>query len=468
MADTTTSVPGPGVQQVLQHRQRLDVEVVGRLVEQQHVGPVDQQAQQLQAAPLATGQVAEPRPQPLAGEPEALEQLLRGELRPLPTLDVRADLLAATAARGPPGPARPGPGDEPGRLTTVVPTADACPRPRRRAAVQQPQQRRLARPVGPEQPDPVARAEPPGDAACSTAGGPAPARSESRPRGRRPACRAGRSANRCSANGSRGGGSSAISSLAASMRNFGLLVRAGGPRRSHASSLRSRFCRRSSVDGRQPRALGLGQHVGRVAAVVGVDLALGDLPGLRGRPRRGTTGRASRPRARRARHGAGARRASPPPRRRGGWWARPAAAGRGRRRAAARQRDPAPLAPGHACRPRCRDRRGSRTPSTPPSKAVSTSRIRGVAGPLVRRRGRPTTHVAQGRPPGRARRPARSSAHLHAAGARDPAGVGGPRPASVRSSVVLPPPLRPTTPTRAPSVMPTGRPSSSVRVPRPS
>ncbi|SIM50426.1 Uncharacterised protein [Mycobacteroides abscessus subsp. abscessus] len=46
---------------------------------------------------------------------------------------------------------------------------------------------------------------------------------------------------------SRTGGTSAISSLAASMRNFGLEVRAGAPRRSHASSLRIRFCRLASA-----------------------------------------------------------------------------------------------------------------------------------------------------------------------------------------------------------------------------
>ena len=52
---------------------------------------------------------------------------------------------------------------------------------------------------------------------------------------------------RVSESWSRGGGSSAISSAAASSRNFGLDVRAGAPRRSQASSLRSRFCRFSSV-----------------------------------------------------------------------------------------------------------------------------------------------------------------------------------------------------------------------------
>ncbi len=38
-----------------------------------------------------------------------------------------------------------------------------------------------------------------------------------------------------------------MSAFAASMRNFGLEVRAGAPRRSQASSLRMRFCRRASV-----------------------------------------------------------------------------------------------------------------------------------------------------------------------------------------------------------------------------
>ncbi len=46
---------------------------------------------------------------------------------------------------------------------------------------------------------------------------------------------------------SRGGGSSSISADAASRRNFGFDVRAGAPRRSQASSLRIRFCRRVST-----------------------------------------------------------------------------------------------------------------------------------------------------------------------------------------------------------------------------
>ena len=60
---------------------------------------------------------------------------------------------------------------------------------------------------------------------------------------------------RCSEMSSRAGGSSAMSALAASMRNCGLLVRAGGPRRSQASSFFtscSRFC--SAVDAMRSRS----------------------------------------------------------------------------------------------------------------------------------------------------------------------------------------------------------------------
>ena len=45
----------------------------------------------------------------------------------------------------------------------------------------------------------------------------------------------------------RTGGTSAMSAFAASIRNLGFDVRAGAPRRSHASSLRMRFCRFASA-----------------------------------------------------------------------------------------------------------------------------------------------------------------------------------------------------------------------------
>ena len=54
-------------------------------------------------------------------------------------------------------------------------------------------------------------------------------------------------ANRCSCSRSRGAGSSATGAAAASRRNFGFEVQAGGPRRSQASSFRSRLFRRAAA-----------------------------------------------------------------------------------------------------------------------------------------------------------------------------------------------------------------------------
>ncbi|SKT67951.1 Uncharacterised protein [Mycobacteroides abscessus subsp. abscessus] len=56
-----------------------------------------------------------------------------------------------------------------------------------------------------------------------------------------------RRANAVSATESRGGGTSAIKASAASMRYRGLDVRAGGPRRNQANSLRARLRRRASA-----------------------------------------------------------------------------------------------------------------------------------------------------------------------------------------------------------------------------
>ena len=71
---------GPAIEQVLELGQRLDVQVVGRLVEQQHVGLVHEQPEHLDPAPLAAGQIAYPGPLPFRGEAEPFEQLSRGEL----------------------------------------------------------------------------------------------------------------------------------------------------------------------------------------------------------------------------------------------------------------------------------------------------------------------------------------------------------------------------------------------------
>ena len=63
------------LEEVLQHRQGLNVEVVGGLIEQQNVGGLDQQAAEVQPPPFAAGELAN-RLVLLGGrEQEALQQL---------------------------------------------------------------------------------------------------------------------------------------------------------------------------------------------------------------------------------------------------------------------------------------------------------------------------------------------------------------------------------------------------------
>ena len=45
---------GPGVEQVLECRERLDIEVVGGLVEHEHIGLLHEQSHELEPAALTT------------------------------------------------------------------------------------------------------------------------------------------------------------------------------------------------------------------------------------------------------------------------------------------------------------------------------------------------------------------------------------------------------------------------------
>ena len=72
---------GPVVEEVLEGAQRVEVEVVGGLVEQQHVRLLRQGQQQLQAAALAAGQERDRRPLGVVVEPERLEQAGVGPVR---------------------------------------------------------------------------------------------------------------------------------------------------------------------------------------------------------------------------------------------------------------------------------------------------------------------------------------------------------------------------------------------------
>ena len=232
------------------------------------------------------------------------------------------------------------------------------------------------------------------------------------------------------------------------------------PRRSQASSLRSRLLRRSSVTAADAVALGAGQHVRRVAAVVGVDLRRRAtsqvVVATASRNQRSWVTTTSALPAR-GRGSAGARPARRRPRRRGGWWARRAAARRGRRRAAvasaSRRRSPpesGPTTRRGRPRPGRRCRRAAR-------EDVADAR---VAGPLVV--GGVAEHRGRGPWPSgsRASRLVEQADAAVAAArwSRGPSSTSC-RPASTRSSVDLPPPLRPTTPIRSPSSTPRETPS---------
>jgi hypothetical protein len=72
----------PAVQVVLDHRQGVDVEVVGGLVEQQHIRFIEQQPQELEPTAFTARQVLQPRGQLVAGEPEVLQQRVGADFAP--------------------------------------------------------------------------------------------------------------------------------------------------------------------------------------------------------------------------------------------------------------------------------------------------------------------------------------------------------------------------------------------------
>ena len=63
---------GPAVEVVLDDREGVDVQIVGGFVEQQHIGFVEQQPQELQPAPLTAGELSDPGGQLVADEAEIL------------------------------------------------------------------------------------------------------------------------------------------------------------------------------------------------------------------------------------------------------------------------------------------------------------------------------------------------------------------------------------------------------------
>ena len=144
---------------------RLDVQVVGRLVEQQHVTRVDQRPGQGQPASLAAGQALEPGVQPLrvALRPDAAEQAgraPRGSADPPPTrAPGGCPTVTSRTVRAPGGRAS----DCPTMTTRASGRADDPPGVGLGHAGEHPEQRRLAVAVAPDDPDPLAPLDAQGD-----------------------------------------------------------------------------------------------------------------------------------------------------------------------------------------------------------------------------------------------------------------------------------------------------------------
>ena len=148
----------PAVEEVLELLEGVDVQVVGRLIEQQHVRLGHEHAGQLQAAALAAGEVADEGALPLGGEAESLSQL-RGRELLLAQLHVGGHVLdgvdeAAVAVEVVELLAQPA---QPHRLAL-----DALARGQRVRSGEHAQKRRLAGAVDADQADALARAQPPG------------------------------------------------------------------------------------------------------------------------------------------------------------------------------------------------------------------------------------------------------------------------------------------------------------------
>ncbi len=273
--------------------------------------------------------------------------------------------------------------------------------------------RRLARAVDADDADPVPGREPPGDVAGAARAAlrPGPRSDDVLTSSRSMTSLPSRAvANRTSASRSRGGGSSAMSALAASIRNRGLLVRAGGPRRSQASSLRSRFARRSW---RAPRPAPARPGRARTPR----SRRRRRRPPRRAPPRcasqtasrnhRSWVTTTSAPRAA-ASGPAGGRPARRPPRRRGGWSARRAAARRRDAPAGRRARPggaPRRTAGRAARRDRRRRRRRARRAARRARPGRRASAAQSWSGPA--HEGRPRRAARS--PPGRARRSGRAA-----------------------------------------------------------
>ena len=141
----------PVVEQVLERTQRVEIEIVGRFVEQEHVGLLDEREQQLEPSTFATAEGADGCELGVTVEPEPSHQrqvlerrlpLVAGDriTHPLGEIECSAELVVVADV---------------GDGGTHVDTA-GC---RDAAGAHEIEQRRLPRPVGTDDADPVAGLE---------------------------------------------------------------------------------------------------------------------------------------------------------------------------------------------------------------------------------------------------------------------------------------------------------------------
>ena len=278
--------PRPPVQQILQLRQRVHIQIVSRLIQQQHV-----RLPRPAPASIWTRRRSPPRQLPGRRElrvPQQTQLLQQEPHRPrtthsLPNSPGRTRRLPAPTSTDR-ARRRPAPGTRAAPSSPARPPAQDLPQPspgtrhrggrgvtraRRLARVRVTRRRPSAQPKSPASnrskvvfPLPLGPTTPirsPGPSCQVTSVEQHPPRARTDTSSASITVFPSRAvASRTSSTPSRAGGSSAISAFAASIRNRGLLVRAGGPRRSQASSLRSRLRRRrwaaSAIRARSARA----------------------------------------------------------------------------------------------------------------------------------------------------------------------------------------------------------------------
>ena len=141
---------------ILQLPHGIEVEVVGRLVQEQEIGRRGQQAHHGEPSKLSAGKPVQRHPLHGSGKKESFEELLRRKRAPACLRHPLGELLHEIEHREPGDPRTARLGKWP---NTVVSPFTALPLSGAISPDDQAEERRLARPVGSDQPDALSAAE---------------------------------------------------------------------------------------------------------------------------------------------------------------------------------------------------------------------------------------------------------------------------------------------------------------------